>query len=137
MIVCGVDIKAKEAVLAVVESSSEDWKHIKCPTKKLTLADDRDAKSLLTLKSAIEEFARQNKIEIFAVKSRHATGTRAAGGVTFKIEALFQLSGTPVAFVSPQAIAKLAKTNLGGLPTSVLAYQTDACRAGVCHTSKS
>jgi len=137
VIVCGVDIKAKEAILAVVESSSDDWQHLKCSTKKLSLTDDRDPKALLTLKSAIEEFARQNKVDAFALKTRLATGTRAAGGVTFKIEALFQLAGTPVAFISPQAIAKIAKTNLGGLPSSILAYQADACRAAVCHASKS
>lgn len=131
-----MDIKAKEAVLAVVKSVSDDWAHVKCETKKLSLKDDRDAEMLASMKSAIEEFARDNKIDVFAIKSRHATGKMAAGGVTFKIEALFQLSGVPIVFISPQAIAKLAKSNVGGLPTTVLAYQTDACRAGVCHASK-
>lgn len=136
VIVCGVDIKAKEAVLAVVKGGSEGWAHVTCETKKLSLKDDRDAKMLASMKSAIEEFARDNKIDAFAIKSRHAKGTMAAGGITFKIEALFQLSGIPVVFISPQAIAKLAKSNVGGLPTTVLAYQTDACRAGICHASK-
>lgn len=136
MIVCGVDIKAKESVLAVVQTDPNEWKHVQCDTKKLALRDDRDAELLASMKSAIEEFARDNKVDVFAIKSRLATGPRAAGGVTFKIEALFQLSGIPVVFVSPQAIAKLAKTNVGGLPKSVLAYQTDACRAGICHASK-
>lgn len=133
MIVCGVDIKAKEAVLAVVQSGSGDWMHVKCDTKKLSLKDDRDVEMLMSMKSAIEEFARDNKIDAFAIKSRHSKGNMAAGGVTFKIEALFQLSGTPVVFVSPQAIAKLAKTNMGGLPSTVLVYQKDACHAGICH----
>lgn len=137
MIVCGVDIKAKEAVLAIVEKSSEDWSHIACVTKKLLLKDHHDPKELLSLKAAIEEFARQNNVEVFAIKSRQATGPRAAGGVTFKIETLFQLSGIPFAFVSPQAIANLAKTNVGGIPSSVNAYQIDACRAAVTYAMKS
>lgn len=136
MIVCGVDIKAKEAVLAVVKSASDGWAHVKCETKRLSLKDDRDAEELASMKSAIEEFARDNKVDVFAIKSRQSTGKMAAGGVTFKIETLFQISGIPVVFVSPQAIAKLAKSNVGGLPTSVLVYQEDACRAGVCHVSK-
>ena len=136
MIVCGVDIKAKEAVLAVVQSDSEGWKHVKCETKRLALKDDRDAELLASMKAAIEEFSRDNKIDAFAIKSRQATGTMAAGGITFKIEALFQLSGTQTAFIIPQEIAKLAKSNAVGLPTSVLAYQTDACRAAICHVSK-
>ncbi|WP_292077878.1 MULTISPECIES: DUF3010 family protein [Brevundimonas] len=124
-------------MLAVVESSDDGWDHLKCSVKKLSLTNDRDPQALLTMKSAIEEFARQHKINEFAIKSRLATGLRAAGGVTFKIETLFQLSGTPTSFVSPQAIAKIEKTNLGGLPSTILAYQADAYRAAICRASKS
>ena len=136
MIVCGVEIRAKEAVLAIVQKSSDDWSHLKCATKKLALTNHQDAAELLSLKAAIEAFAQQNKVETFAIKSRLATGDRAAGGVTFKIETLFQLSGVPVVFVSPQAIAKIAKSNVGGLPASLHVYQTDACRAAVTYAMK-
>jgi hypothetical protein len=64
VIVCGVDIKAKEAILAVVRSGSDDWEHVKCETKKLALKDHRDAALLASMKSAIEEFARDNKIDV-------------------------------------------------------------------------
>jgi hypothetical protein len=136
VIVCGVEIRGKEAILALAQGSPEESVHAECATKKLTLLDDRDTKFLLTLKSAIQAFALQNKVDAFVIKSRQATGPRAGGGITFKIETLFQLSETPVVFISPQTLAKFAKSNLGGVPASVVGYQTDAYRAGAWHLSK-
>jgi len=137
VIVCGVDIKSKAAILALVRSSADESVHTACAAKKLTLLDDRDKKSLSTMKSAIEAFALENKVEAFVIKSRHATGPRAGGGITFKIETLFQLSNTPVEFISAPTLAKFSKSNLGGVPSSVFAYQTDAYRAAAWYLSKS
>lgn len=50
----------------------------------------------------------------------------ASSGVTFKIEALFQLAHKNMAFISPQAISSFSKTNAGGIPGEVAAYQKDA-----------
>ncbi|HEY0032269.1 MAG TPA: DUF3010 family protein [Devosia sp.] len=131
MTVCGVDIKAKEAILILVDTDDEETSiHVECATKKLVLNDDRDPKSLENLKAAIEAFALKNNVEQFVVKTRQSTGRMAAGGVTFKIEALFQLSGTPVEFVSPPTLAKFAKSNKGAAPAGLAKYQEDAFRAG-------
>ena len=136
VIVCGVDIKSKQAFLALVQKFDDDVSHLPCDTKKLRLADDRDADSLVIMKASIEAFALQNKISAFIIKSRQATGVCASGGITFKIETLFQLSSTPVIFISPLALSKFAKSNLGGSPLSVLSYQTDAYGVGACYVSK-
>ena len=136
MIACGVDIKGKEAILALVQSGSEESRHIKNDVKRLSLKDDRDASSLAAMLSTIEAFASQNNVDIFVIKARQTTGQRAGGGVTFKIETLVQLSGTPTTFISAPTLAKFAKGNLGGVPNTVLAYQTDAYRAGSWHLSQ-
>lgn len=136
MIVCGVDIKAKEARLALVEGLPEQSVHIKCTTKKLALLNDEDLQSLLTMQASIAAFASQNKVDAFVIKGRQSSGDRASGGITFKIEALFQLLGTPVVFVKSQTLARFAKGNLGGVPSSILAYQQDAYRAASWHLSK-
>lgn len=94
----------------------------------MALNDDRDVQALLTLKSSIEAFAHNHNVETFVIKTRLGKGKLAAGGITFKIEALFQLSMTPVKFISPQTLAKFAKTNLGGVPEGVFEYQKDAYR---------
>lgn len=130
MVVCGVDIKAREANLVLVGTGDDVTVHIKCATKKLALNDDKDATSLQTLRGAIEAFALKHNIETFVIKTRQSSGTRAASGITFKIETLFQLSGAPVTFVSPPTLAKFAKSNKGGVPAGVAKYQEDAYRAG-------
>lgn len=136
VIACGVEIKGREAILAIVQDSPDGSSHLTCATKKLALVDDRDKKSLSTLKSSIEAFALQNKIDVFVIKSRQASGPRASGGITFKIETIFQLSDTPVVFANPVALAKFAKSNSGGVPATVVEYQANAFRAGAWYISK-
>lgn len=135
MIVCGVDIKSKEAIVAVLQGSSEANAPVDCESRKFTLGDDRDATSLFTLLAAIEAFARHHKVEAFVVKTRQATGRAAASGLTFKIEALFQLSKTPVEFISPPTLAKFAKSS-EPIPTTMFAYQADAYHAAAWRLSK-
>ena len=134
---CGVEIKAKEAILAIVESDTEgNFLHIRSTSKKLTLSDDRDCKSVEVLYEAIKALAKDHKLSGFVIKTRQTKGAMAAGGVTFKIEALFQLSGTPVDFISPQALSKLASKNAGGIPATIKQYQSDAFLAAVSQLAK-
>lgn len=126
MLVCGVDLKASEARLALARSTHDCIEHQSCETKKLSLADDTKSEDLIAMQASINAFAHRNNVEAFIIKSRKKTGQMASGGVSFKIEALFQLSGTTVHFVSPQAIKALQRSNRGGVPRTVLAYQSDA-----------
>ncbi|KQX20698.1 DUF3010 family protein [Sphingomonas sp. Root1294] len=125
-----MDIRSNEATLVLVEAKDDVTVYIKCATKKLALNDDKEANSLNTLKAAIEAFAMKHDVETFIIKARQSSGRMAASGVTFKIEALFQLAGTPVEFVSAPTLSKFAKSNKGGIPTGVAKYQEDAFRAG-------
>ncbi|MBN8900719.1 MAG: DUF3010 family protein, partial [Rhodospirillales bacterium] len=93
--------------------------------------------SLLSFKSAIEAFAIQNKIEEFVIKTRLKTGLKSGGGITFKIETLFQLSEVPVVFLSPKTLTTFSqKSNLAGLPSTLKAYQHESYRAGAWRLSK-
>lgn len=138
MTICGVDIKGKEAILAIVQLDSEgDIKYVDCATKRLALTDHESAASLEALIKAIKAFANEQKIEEFIIKSRKASGQMAAGGITFKIEALFQISGTPFSFVSPPTLTAFSKkSNAAALPESVNQYQADAYRAAAWKLSK-
>jgi Protein of unknown function (DUF3010) len=138
VIICGVEIKGKEAILALVKSDDDDnLVHINCATKRLALNDDRDASALEGLKKAITAFANENKVECFAMKARQSSGQLASGGITFKIETLFQLSGTTVEFVSAPTLAAFSKkSNIATPPRSVNKYQTDAYRAAAWKLAK-
>lgn len=137
MKVCGVDIKAKAAILAIVESDAEgNIVHIKSSSKKLSLDDHRDCKSVSVFYEAIKALAKDHNLSRFVIKTRQTKGTMAAGGITFKIEGLFQISGVPVDFVSPQALSMMAKKNTGSIPATVNQYQSEAYLAGVSHLAK-
>lgn len=137
MKVCGVDIKAKEAILAIVESDAEgNLVHVKSVSNRLSLDDDRDCKSVSVLHEAIKALAKDHNLSSFVIKTRQTRGAMSAGGITFKIEGLFQLSAVPVEFVSPIALSKLAKKNTGGIPATLNQYQNDAYLAAVSHLVK-
>ena len=119
-----------------MQNSVEVSGHVKCATKKLALLDDQDKKSLLIMKATIDAFASRNRVDAFVIKGRQATGLRASGGITFKIETLFQLSDPPVIFVNPVTLSKFAKSNYGGIPSSVVSYQAHAYRAAAWHLAK-
>jgi hypothetical protein len=133
MIACGIDIKSKTANLVLVGMNANTPFHIQCQTKKLVLGEDKDTGAINDMLATIKSFSQENKVDIFAIKNRALSGMRSANGVTFKIETLFQLSKTPVVFVSAPTLAKFAKSNQGGLPVGVLVYQQDAYRVGAYH----
>lgn len=136
MIVCGVDLKASEARLALVSAKDGGPHHIACGTRKLTLGDDKDSNSVKALLQAIKTYAHENAVDAFAIKARANGGQMGGGAVSFKIETLFQLSDKDVVFINAVALSKFAKTNLGGVPASVFQYQIDAFRCGGFHLKK-
>jgi hypothetical protein len=137
MKICGVEIKAREAIVAIVGTDPEgNFVHINSASKKLILEDDRDCKSVAVLYEAIKSLAKDHKLSSFVIKTRQTKGAMAAGGITFKIEGLIQLSGIPVHFVSPQALTKLASKNAGGIPATINRYQNDAYLAAVSRLAK-
>lgn len=136
MRVCGIDIKASEARLAIVDMDEGNPLFVPCKTKKLGLGDDKIAINLAVFLQTIKNYAHENSIDIFSLKARNHGGLMGGGAVSFKIETLFQLSETPVSFVNAVSLSSLAKGNLGGLPTGVLVYQKDAYLAGVFHLRK-
>jgi len=131
--VCGLQIKASEAILVIVEEQAGAPALLACKTKRLLLKNHEDGAELESFMQAARSFVHQNAIEVVAIKKRAGSGAMASSGVTFKIEALFQLAHKNVVFVSPQAITAFSKTNVGGIPNGLAAYQSDAyLSAGVC-----
>lgn len=127
MRVCGVHISGKKATLALVTIADGGPAYVDVRTRKFELGDHTNSDDLTALQRSIIDFARANDVELFAIKSRATKGHLAGGGITFKIEVLFQLSGYKVVFVNPVAIAKFVKkSNFAGVPVSVRAYQHDA-----------
>ncbi|MEL3890455.1 DUF3010 family protein [Ferrovibrio sp. MS7] len=137
MIVCGVELKGSEARLVLVSVNTDASPyHIGCNTKKLILGEDRNTDSIKTFLQAVKTFAHENRVDVFAIKSRAKAGAMSGGAISFKMETLFQLSDREIVFISPVTLAKFAKSNLGGIPTETLIYQKDAYLCGAYHLKK-
>lgn len=128
MIVCGVLLQGSEAILAVCEQvQGGDVKFKRQPYNKIELGDDQSSSSIRSFMETVEAFARENMIESFVIKTRAKKGRMAGGGISFKMEAIFQLiNDCSCEFVSPQALSHFTKNTEIAEPESLLKYQRDA-----------
>ncbi|HWU19318.1 MAG TPA: DUF3010 family protein [Devosia sp.] len=137
MKVCGVTIKSNVAQLAIVEDTEDGPILVNCGTKKIELADDKNAADIRSFLHSIKTFAHENGIDTFAIKARAHGGQMAGGAVSFKIETLIQLvEDCDCILVNAVALSKFADKNVAGLPAGLLKYQEDAYRCAAYHMHK-
>ncbi|WP_107496973.1 DUF3010 family protein [Thalassobius sp. I31.1] len=132
MRVCGCEISAQEVRLAVVHlNDAGEIEMLRLKTARLELADDTSQADLRSFQAALQEFAREHKIQTFVIKTRARKGKMAGGAVSFKIETLIQLvEGCDTRFVSPVALSNFAKKQLEAYPEKLLVYLKNAFLAG-------
>lgn len=125
MRVCGVDIKSKEAIVVLCTPSTGAANVIETSTKRIKLDENGDGPALKSMKMAIDSYLHEQKVDVVVIKER-ATGSMGASGVTFKIEALFQMSHNNVVLVHGNTLRTFTKKNVAGAPSSLNGYQKDA-----------
>ncbi len=132
MRVCGCEISAQEVRLAVVYLNDDgDVELLRLKTTRLELEDDTSEADLRLLLATLHEFARENEIDIFAVKTRAKRGRMAGGAVSFKIETLIQLvQGCQTRFVNPVALSHFAKKEVEEYPEKLPVYLKNAFLSG-------
>ena len=132
MRVCGCEISAQEVRLAVVYLNDDgDVELLRLKTTRLELEDDTSEADLRLLLATLHEFARENEIDIFAVKTRAKRGRMAGGAVSFKIETLIQLvQGCQTSFVNPVALSHFAKKEVEEYPEKLPVYLKNAFLSG-------
>lgn len=127
MKVCGIEIKANEAILAVAERQDASFQYRPLPLKKLALADDDLAANVRAFRAQLEALVEAHQLSHIAIKKRSKKGEFAGGPVTFKIEAIIQLlEGCEVTLLSPQTISAMQKKRQIELPADLNKYQHDA-----------
>ena len=127
MKICGIELKASDAILVVLETDGEDFYHVNLKAKKISLGDGDAKADVLSFKEAIDTFLIDSRVEKVFVKKRGKIGRFAGGANTFKMEGLIQLSTVgEVTLISPQTTAAMQKKNKIELPTTLNAYQHDA-----------
>lgn len=127
MIICGIELKANNTILSIIQTDEQKVIYVNNKVKKLTLDDDENKSSLLKYQDKLDQFLEENKVEKVALKKRAKKGTFAGGSVTFKVETMIQLNTVcDVELVTSQAISKYTKKNEVIIPEKLNKYQEQA-----------
>ncbi len=94
MKVCGVELKDKEAVVAIISHNDGlfDVHHTRVP--KIAVKDISDKDDLRSFQFAFEKLMDDYQVKDVVIKARHLKGKFAGSASSFKLEAALQLSLT-------------------------------------------
>jgi 4-alpha-glucanotransferase len=129
MRVCGIDLKANNAIFSVIETNDEDdiAVYIDMQIKKLSLGEDEKQEDIRNFCNELLHFLMKNDINKVKIKKRAKKGNFAGGAITFKMEALIQLNPhCEVELVTSQSISKYQKKNEINFPSDLNKYQEQA-----------
>jgi hypothetical protein len=128
--ICGIELRASEAILAVLERNDNEVQFIDIEPKKIKLGDDESSALIKSFYDSVVNFSKDNHIDRFVIKKRAKRGQMAGGAVSFKLEALIQLNGSvEITFVSGQGIAAAHKKHPFEIPEGIKKYQETAFMA--------
>ena len=132
MKICGIELKASDAILVVIKVDGDNFNHLNLETKKIPLGNGECNIQVASFKETIDSFIRDNEIEKIFIKKRGKTGKFAGGPNTFKMEGLIQISSiSEVKLISAQTISAMQKRNNIELPDTLNIYQNDAYLTGI------
>jgi hypothetical protein len=135
--ICGIELKASEAILAVVEQNNGNIQYVNIATKKIKIGNHEDSQELRSFYESFCNFIRDNHIDLIVIKQRQQSGQFAGGAVSFKLEAIIQLNNLiEVVFVSGQSISASNRRKNIDLPASINKYQEQAYSAIVTYLRK-
>ena len=130
MNICGIELKANNVILVVLE----DGKYIDTKIKKLIIEDDEKQEDIRKFCNEFLDFLEKNKIEKVFIKKRAKKGTFSGGAVTFKLEGLIQLNPfCSVDLISSQSISTFEKKNQIEFPKELKKYQEQAYLTALCN----
>ena len=130
MNVCGIELKANNVILLVLE----DGKYIDIKIKKLIIEDDEKQEDIRKFCNEFLDFLQKNEIEKVFIKKRAKKGAFSGGAVTFKLEGLIQLNPfCSVDLVSAQSVSTFEKKNQIEFPKELKKYQEQAYLTALCN----
>ena len=130
MNICGIELKANNVILVVLE----DDKYIDTKIKKLIIEDDEKQEDIRKFCNEFLDFLQKNEIEKVFIKKRAKKGAFSGGAVTFKLEGLIQLNPLcSVDLISSQSISTFEKKNQIEFPKELKKYQEQAYLTALCN----
>lgn len=128
MKICGIELKANNLILAVVENKG----FLDLKTKKITLDNDESQDDIRKFCNDFLLFLEQNQIDKVIIKKRAKKGNFSGGAITFKMEGLIQLNPLcQVDLISAQTISSYEKKNDIQIPKNLNKYQEQAYLAAL------
>ena len=130
MNICGIELKANNVILVVLE----DGNYIDIKIKKLIIEDDEKQEDIRKFCNEFLDFLQKNEIEKVFIKKRAKKGAFSGGAVTFKLEGLIQLNPfCSVDLVSAQSVSTFEKKNQIEFPKELKKYQEQAYLTVLCN----
>ena len=130
MNICGIELKANNVILVVLE----DGKYIDTKIKKLIIEDDEKQEDIRKFCNEFLDFLQKNEIEKIFIKKRAKKGNFSGGAVTFKMEGLIQLNPLcSVELISTQTVSTFEKKNQIQFPKELNKYQEQAYLTALCN----
>ena len=130
MNICGIELKANNVILLVLE----DGKYIDIKIKKLIIEDDEKQEDIRKFCNEFLDFLQKNEIEKVFIKKRAKKGAFSGGAVTFKLEGLIQLNPLyNVDLISSSTITAFEKKNQIEFPKELKKYQEQAYLTTLCN----
>ena len=130
MNICGIELKANNAILVVLKNNE----YIDTKIKKIIIEDDEKQEDIRKFCNEFLDFLEKNKIKKVFIKKRAKKGTFSGGAVTFKLEGLIQLNPLcSVDLISSQSISTFEKKNEIEFPKELKKYQEQAYLTALCN----
>lgn len=131
MRICGVDVKANDAIVAVidVDDRTGDWNVVEIKQAKIHLKNEFDTTEVRRVGRQIAAFLAEHHVARVAIK-KQTKGMYPSGPPAHRLATLFQL-GTEVDVEFIAGLSMDKKTEDVELPESLRKYQHDAARAAL------
>jgi Protein of unknown function (DUF3010) len=110
MKVCGVELKANDAIISLMSLTDGLYTLLDCRVKKLSISNTSDTEQLKKFQFDFAKLMADYQIEHVVIRERMTKGKFAGGSVGFKLEAAIQLGDGPsVSLLSPAKIKEQLK----------------------------
>jgi DUF3010 family protein len=95
MKVCGVELKANDAIISLMSLTDGLYTLLDCRVKKLSINNASDTEQLKQFQFDFAKLMADYQIEHVVIRERMTKGKFAGGSVGFKLEAAIQLGDCP------------------------------------------
>ena len=112
MKVCGVELKANDAIISLMSLENGLYSLLDCRVKKLSINDASDGEQLKKFQFDFGKLMTDYQIERAVIRERMTKGKFAGGAAGFKLEAAIQLAdGISVSLLSPSKAKEIIKNS--------------------------